>query len=55
MKIAVYGAVAIGGYLACELARSGVDVTVIARGRTLAAIRAMPPYPWQAEPFCLYY
>lgn len=39
MKIAVYGAGAIGGYLACELARSGVDVTVIARGRTLAAIR----------------
>jgi 2-dehydropantoate 2-reductase len=40
MKIAVYGAGAIGGYLAAELARAGAAVTVIARGRTLAAIRA---------------
>ena len=40
MKIAVYGAGAIGGYLGCELARTGAaDVTMIARGRTLAAIR----------------
>jgi len=39
MKIAVYGAGAIGGYLGCELARAGADVTMIARNRTLEAIR----------------
>lgn len=39
MKIAIYGAGAIGGYLGCELARAGADVTMIARNRTLAAIR----------------
>lgn len=39
MKIAIYGAGAIGGYLGCELARAGVDVTMIARNETLAAIR----------------
>ena len=39
MKIAIYGAGAIGGYMGCELARAGVDVTMIARGKTLEAIR----------------
>jgi 2-dehydropantoate 2-reductase len=39
MKIAVIGAGAIGGYVACALARSGEQVTVIARGANLAAIR----------------
>lgn len=39
MRIAIYGAGAIGGYLGCELARAGVDVTMIARNQTLAAIR----------------
>lgn len=39
MKICVYGAGAIGGYLAVELADSGVDVCVVARGQQLAAIR----------------
>jgi 2-dehydropantoate 2-reductase len=39
VKIAVYGAGAIGGLIACHLARAGADVTVIARGATLAAIR----------------
>ncbi|MCY4190384.1 MAG: 2-dehydropantoate 2-reductase [Rhodospirillaceae bacterium] len=39
MKIAIYGAGAIGGYLGCELVRAGADVTMIARDRTLAAIR----------------
>jgi 2-dehydropantoate 2-reductase len=39
MKIAIYGAGAIGGYMGCELARAGTDVTMIARGRTLEAIR----------------
>ncbi|MEM8813719.1 MAG: 2-dehydropantoate 2-reductase [Pseudomonadota bacterium] len=39
MKICIFGAGAIGGYLAAGLARSGADVTVIARGPHLAAIR----------------
>jgi 2-dehydropantoate 2-reductase len=40
MKVCVYGAGAIGGYLGVELALSGVDVTLIARGPHLEAIRA---------------
>jgi 2-dehydropantoate 2-reductase len=40
MKIAVVGAGAIGGLLAARLARSGEEVTVIARGAHLAAIRS---------------
>ena len=40
MKICVYGAGAIGGYLAGFLARGGHDVSVVARGAHLAAIRA---------------
>jgi 2-dehydropantoate 2-reductase len=39
MKVCVYGAGAIGGYLAVELALSGQDVCVIARGAHLDAIR----------------
>ena len=39
MKICVYGAGAIGGYLAVELAASGQDVCVIARGAHLLAIQ----------------
>ncbi len=39
MRICVYGAGAIGGYLAGFLARSGADVSVVARGAHLAAIR----------------
>jgi 2-dehydropantoate 2-reductase len=39
MKICVYGAGAIGGYLAVELALSGQEVCVIARGAHLQAIR----------------
>jgi 2-dehydropantoate 2-reductase len=39
MKICVVGAGAIGGYLAVLLAKAGNDVTVIARGVHLAAIR----------------
>jgi 2-dehydropantoate 2-reductase len=39
MKFCIYGAGAIGGYLAVELALSGQDVCVIARGAHLAAIR----------------
>ncbi|HEY5633365.1 MAG TPA: 2-dehydropantoate 2-reductase [Burkholderiaceae bacterium] len=40
MKIAVVGAGAIGGYLGARLALSGEDVTFIARGANLEAIRA---------------
>ena len=40
MKICVFGAGAIGGNLAVRLARSGADVSVIARGEHLAAIRS---------------
>ncbi len=39
MKIAVFGAGAIGGYLAVKLHQAGADVSVIARGPHLAAIR----------------
>jgi 2-dehydropantoate 2-reductase len=40
MKVCIYGAGAIGGYLAVELALSGHEVCVIARGAHLEAIRA---------------
>jgi 2-dehydropantoate 2-reductase len=39
MRVCVYGAGAIGGYLAGKLARSGVPVSIVARGAHLAAIR----------------
>ena len=39
MRICVFGAGAIGGYLAGFLARGGVDVSVVARGPHLAALR----------------
>ncbi|MDF1587283.1 2-dehydropantoate 2-reductase [Marinimicrococcus flavescens] len=39
MRICVYGAGAIGGLLGARLARSGVDVSLVARGPHLAAIR----------------
>lgn len=39
MKIAIYGAGAIGGYLAVPLALAGHDVTCIARGNHLAAMK----------------
>lgn len=40
MRICVFGAGAIGGYLAARLASAGHDVSVVARGATLEAIRA---------------
>ncbi len=41
MKVCIYGAGAIGGYLAVELAQAGdADVTCIARGPHLAAMQA---------------
>ena len=39
MRIAIVGAGAIGGWLGVRLARSGHDVSVLARGETLAAIK----------------
>lgn len=39
MRVAVVGCGAIGGWLAARLARSGVAVSVLARGATLAALR----------------
>jgi 2-dehydropantoate 2-reductase len=39
MKICIYGAGAIGGYLGVELALSGSEVTLIARGPHLEAMR----------------
>ncbi len=40
MKVCVFGAGAIGGYLGVELARTDVDLSVVARGAHLAAMRA---------------
>jgi 2-dehydropantoate 2-reductase len=40
MKICVFGAGAIGGYIAAMLKQSGMDVSVVARGEQLAAIRS---------------
>jgi 2-dehydropantoate 2-reductase len=40
VRIAVFGAGAIGGFLAAALARSGVEVCVVARGAHLQAIRS---------------
>ncbi len=39
MRICVYGAGAVGGHLAARLAASGEDVSVVARGPQLAAVR----------------
>lgn len=39
MKICVYGAGAVGGHLAARLADGGADVSLVARGAQLAAIR----------------
>jgi len=39
MRVCVYGAGAIGGHLAARLAQGGAEVSVVARGPTLAAIR----------------
>jgi len=40
MRIAIFGAGAIGGLMAAQLARAGADVTVVARGPHLAAMQA---------------
>jgi 2-dehydropantoate 2-reductase len=40
MRACIYGAGAIGGWLGVRLARAGCDVSVVARGATLSALRA---------------
>ncbi len=40
MRIAVYGAGAIGSHVAARLVRGGAEVSVVARGAQLAAVRA---------------
>ena len=40
MKVCIYGAGAIGGWIGAKLARAGSDVSVVARGATLEALRA---------------
>jgi ketopantoate reductase len=40
MKIRIYSAGAIGGYLGVQFARAGADVSLVARGAHLAAMRA---------------
>jgi 2-dehydropantoate 2-reductase len=40
MRVTVLGAGAVGGWLAAGLARAGLPVSVLARGATLAALRA---------------
>jgi 2-dehydropantoate 2-reductase len=39
MKVCIYGAGAIGGYLGVQLALAGADVSLVARGAHLAAMR----------------
>lgn len=58
MKIAIYGAGAMGGWIGALLARQGVDVTLIARGPHLAAMRdngltlRMGGEEFVTRPFC---
>ena len=40
MRVLIYGAGAIGGYLGAILSRSGVDVTMLARGATFDTIKS---------------
>lgn len=40
MKVCIYGAGAIGGYVGVQLKRAGVDVSLIARGAHLEAMKA---------------
>ncbi|MBE7942319.1 MULTISPECIES: 2-dehydropantoate 2-reductase [Ramlibacter] len=40
MKVCIYGAGAIGGWIGVKLAQAGCDVSVVARGATLDAVRS---------------
>ena len=55
MKVCIYGAGAIGGYLGVQLAHSGAaDVSLVARGAHLQAIRERGGYDlmpeWETRP-----
>ena len=39
MKVAIYGAGAIGGWMGARLAQAGCEVGVVARGATLEALQ----------------
>ncbi|MGE8490841.1 MAG: 2-dehydropantoate 2-reductase N-terminal domain-containing protein, partial [Paraburkholderia nemoris] len=39
MKVGIYGAGAIGGWMGVKLAQAGHDVSVVARGATLSALQ----------------
>ncbi len=39
MKVCIFGAGAIGGFVGVQLARGGADVSLVARGPHLAAMR----------------
>jgi len=41
MKVCIYGAGAIGGYLGVQFASAGADVSLVARGVHLAAVLAL--------------
>ena len=45
MKICIFGAGAIGGYMGAKLAAAGADVSLVARGPHLAAIAGQGPDP----------
>ena len=51
LKIAVFGAGAVGGYFGGRLAEAGEDVRFIARGRHLAAIRDQGGLVYLPHPF----
>ena len=40
MKVCIFGAGAIGGFLGVKLASAGAEVSLVARGAHLAAMRA---------------
>lgn len=40
MKIAIIGVGGVGGYFGAKLANAGLDVTLVARGEHLSAIKA---------------
>src|SRR5690349_868213 len=58
MRVSVVGAGAIGGYMGAKLARAGAEVSLVARGAHLAAMRAngvriiADEEDFVAKPFC---
>ena len=43
MKVCIYGAGAIGGWIGVKLAQAGCDLSVVARGATLQALQQRRP------------